>query len=83
MIDFENWRSAIKEGRSGIDNMEETLLEIEADIVILNRLFEFEITGLENRTEEEGQQKASNVNNMEQIFEEFNEMFDELEKNYK
>ncbi|XP_052704483.1 uncharacterized protein LOC128180414 isoform X2 [Crassostrea angulata] len=83
MINFENWRSAIQEGRSGIDNMEETLLEIEADIVILNRLFEFEIPGLENKTEEEGQQKASNVNNMEQTFEELNEMFDELEKNYK
>lgn len=34
--------------------MEEMLLEIEVDIVIFNRLFEFEIFGFENKIEEEG-----------------------------
>lgn len=75
---FENWRLAIRENRSGINNMEDTLLEIEADTDILNRLFK--TTRPEN--EEEGQQKGNNVNNIELTFEELNKMFDELEIKY-
>lgn len=58
--------------------MEDTLLEIEADTDILNRLFK--TTRPEN--EEEGQQKGNNVNNIELTFEELNKMFDELEIKY-
>lgn len=74
---FENWRLAIREGYSGKNNMEDTLLEIEADTDILNGLFK--PTEPENK---DGQQKENNVNNMEQTFEELNKMFDELEIKY-